>query len=88
MSMAHSLELRVPFLDKNFFEVARKIPSDYKVNEKGTKYVLRAAANRTLPDDWANREKIGFPVPIRYWLREDKYYGLSLIHILKTARCA
>ena len=77
MSMAHSLELRVPFLDKNFFEVARKIPSDYKVNEKGTKYVLRAAANRTLPDDWANREKIGFPVPIRYWLREDKYYGFA-----------
>ncbi len=77
MSMAHSLELRVPFLDKNVMEMARKIPSDYKINEKNTKYVLRQAANRILPDDWANREKIGFPVPIKFWLREDKYYNLT-----------
>jgi len=77
MSMAHSLELRVPFLDKNVFEMARKIPSDYKINGKNTKYVLRMAANRTIPDDWANREKVGFPVPIRYWLREEKYYGFA-----------
>lgn len=74
MSMAHSLELRVPFLDKNVMEMARKIPSEYKINGINTKYVLRQAANRTIPDDWANREKVGFPVPIRYWLREDKYY--------------
>jgi asparagine synthase (glutamine-hydrolyzing) len=77
MSMAHSLELRVPFLDKNVMEMARKIPSDYKINGVNTKYVLRQAANRTIPDDWANREKIGFPVPIKYWLCEDKYYNFT-----------
>ena len=77
MSMAHSLELRVPFLDKNVMEMARKIPSDYKINGVNTKYVLRQAANRTIPDDWANREKVGFPVPIKFWLREEKYYDYA-----------
>ncbi len=75
MSMAHSLELRVPFLDKIVMEKAEKIPSEYKVNDIDTKYVLRQAANRTLPDAWANRKKAGFPVPIRHWLREEKYYN-------------
>ncbi len=74
MSMAHSLELRVPFLDKFVMEQAEKIPADYKVNDIDTKYVLRQAANRILPDAWANRKKAGFPVPIRHWLREKKYY--------------
>lgn len=74
MSMAHSLELRVPFLDKLVMEQAEKIPAEYKVNEIDTKYVLRQAANRTLPDAWANRKKAGFPVPIRHWLREETYY--------------
>ncbi|MBP3919768.1 MAG: asparagine synthase (glutamine-hydrolyzing) [Clostridia bacterium] len=75
MSMAHSLELRVPFLDKEVMEQAEKIPAEYKVNTLDTKYVLRQAANRTLPDAWANRKKAGFPVPIRYWLREEPYYN-------------
>jgi len=74
MSMAHSLELRVPYLDKEVMAHAQTIPSRYKINGKNTKYVLRRAANKTLPDDWANRKKMGFPVPIRYWLREEKYY--------------
>ncbi|MBR3995548.1 MAG: asparagine synthase (glutamine-hydrolyzing) [Clostridia bacterium] len=76
MSMAHSLELRVPFLDKVVMEMAEKIPHEYKVNEKDTKYVFRKAANRTLPDEWADRKKQGFPVPIRFWLREEKYYNI------------
>ncbi len=76
MSMAHSLELRVPFLDKEVMEMAEKIPHEYKVNEKDTKYVFRKAANKTLPDEWADRKKQGFPVPIRFWLREDKYYNI------------
>ena len=76
MSMAHSLELRVPFLDKEVMEMAEKIPHEYKVNEKDTKYVFRKAANKTLPDEWADRKKQGFPVPIRYWLREKKYYDI------------
>ncbi|MBQ5390467.1 MAG: asparagine synthase (glutamine-hydrolyzing), partial [Clostridia bacterium] len=73
MSMAHSLELRVPFLDKEVMKMAEDIPSKYKITPENTKYVLRHAANRTLPDEWANREKKGFPVPIRLWLREEKY---------------
>lgn len=76
MSMAHSLELRVPYLDRVVMASAQKIPSRYRVNEGGTKYVLRRAANRTLPDEWATRPKMGFPVPIRNWLREDRFYEL------------
>lgn len=74
MSMAHSLELRVPYLDREVMKQAQTIPSDYKINGKNTKYVFRQAANMTIPDDWADRPKVGFPVPIRFWLREDKYY--------------
>ena len=76
MSMASSLELRVPFLDKEVLAHAAKIPAKYKISPENTKFVLRKAANKTLPDAWADREKKGFPVPIRYWLREDKYYNI------------
>ena len=76
MSMASSLELRVPFLDKKVMEQAQALPHEYKINGKNTKYIFRKAANRTLPDEWADRKKLGFPVPIRYWLAEDKYYEL------------
>ncbi len=74
MCMAHSLELRVPFLDKKVMEFAEHIPARYRVNEEGCKLVLRHAANRTLPDEWATRKKVGFPVPVKFWLREQKYY--------------
>ena len=74
MSMAHSLELRVPYLDRDIMAQAQTLPAAYKIDGKNTKQVLRAAANKTLPDEWANREKKGFPVPIRNWLREDRYY--------------
>lgn len=76
MSMASSLELRVPFLDKKVMEQAQALPHEYKINGKNTKYIFRKAANRTLPDEWADRKKLGFPVPIRYWLKEEKYYEL------------
>ncbi len=76
MSMAHSLELRVPFLDKLVMEEAETLPTAYKVNETDTKYVLRKAANKILPDEWADRKKAGFPVPIRHWLCEEPYYNL------------
>lgn len=74
MSMAHSLELRVPFLDKKVMEFAQHIPVKYRVNENGNKQVLRHAANRILPDEWATRPKVGFPVPLKFWLREQRYY--------------
>ena len=76
MCMAHSLELRVPFLDKRVMHFAETIPTRYRIQGTDTKVVMRHAANKTLPDEWANRPKKGFPVPIRYWLREEKYYNL------------
>jgi asparagine synthase (glutamine-hydrolysing) len=80
MSMAHSLEVRVPFLDKKVFEVARHIPTQYKVNRQNTKYAMRLAANRHLPDEVADKKKLGFPVPIRIWIKDEKYYNM-----IKTA---
>ncbi len=76
MSMAASLELRVPFLDYEVMRHASSLPAEYKITSENTKYVFRKAANKTLPDEWAVREKKGFPVPIRFWLREDKYYNI------------
>ena len=73
-SMANSLELRVPFLDKQVMALAEKIPSECRVNDKTTKLALRRAAERTLPQKTAMKDKLGFPVPIRLWLAEDKYY--------------
>lgn len=74
MSMAHSLELRVPFLDKEVIRLASTLPQNHRVSGKVTKVALRKAAEASLPDAWANREKIGFPVPIRYWFREATIY--------------
>lgn len=76
MSMAHSLEVRVPFLDKEVFKVASRIPVKYKVNKKNTKYAMRLAANRHIPEEVAAKKKLGFPVPIRVWLKDPKYYGI------------
>ncbi|MGL4799355.1 MAG: asparagine synthase (glutamine-hydrolyzing) [Cellulosilyticaceae bacterium] len=76
MSMAHSLELRVPFLDKEVCRIATKVPLHYKVNKENTKYAMRLAAKRNMPESTANKKKLGFPVPIRVWLKEDKYYNI------------
>ena len=76
MSMAHSLEVRVPFLDKEVFGVASKIPTNYRVNQTATKYAFRMATKKVLPEDTASRRKLGFPVPIRIWLKEDKYFNI------------
>ena len=75
-SMANSLELRVPFLDKKVLELAERIPVKHRVNTKTTKLALRLAAEKTLPERTARKDKLGFPVPIRVWLREDGYYSV------------
>ena len=75
MTMAQSLELRVPFLDKELFKESLTIPSYYKVNDETTKYALRRASEKAVPKDWAKRPKKGFPVPFSIWIREDKYYN-------------
>lgn len=76
MSMAHSIELRVPFLDKEVMKVGEVIPTKYKVNDETTKVALRYAAKEVLPEEWAKRQKKGFPVPIRFWFKEQKYYDM------------
>jgi len=80
MSMAHSLEVRVPYLDKEVFRVASRLPIKHRVTRKNTKYAFRQAAARHLPPETADRKKLGFPVPIRIWLREEKYYTLVKNH--------
>ena len=74
MGMAHSLEVRVPFLDKRVMEVAQALPLDYKVDAPKTKIALRKAAERTIQKKTAEKKKLGFPIPIRVWLREEQYY--------------
>jgi asparagine synthase (glutamine-hydrolysing) len=71
MTMAHSLELRVPFLDKAVFDVASKIPTNLKTANGTTKYILRKAVEGIVPDHVLSRKKLGFPVPIRHWLRDE-----------------
>ena len=76
MSMANSLELRVPFLDKEVFGVARTIPYQLRVNKENTKYAMRKAALRHMPKASAEKKKLGFPVPTRVWLKDEKYYNI------------
>ena len=77
MSMANSLELRVPFLDKEVWNLARTIPSKFKVTKDGrTKVAMREAALKNMPEKVAQRKKLGFPVPTREWLKQEKYYNI------------
>ena len=76
MSMANSLELRVPILDKEVFALAKTIPTKYKLSHNTTKYILRKAASKRIPEEWYKRRKKGFPVPIIKWFREEKYYNI------------
>ncbi len=75
MSMANSLELRVPFLDKKMLELAVTLPTKYRIDGNVTKVALRAAALRQLPERTAHKKKLGFPVPLNDWLRQDEYYN-------------
>ncbi|WP_105345231.1 asparagine synthase (glutamine-hydrolyzing) [Mycobacterium sp. ITM-2016-00318] len=81
MTMANSLELRVPFLDPEVFAVASRLPLDQKITRATTKYALRRALKPVIPPHVLNRPKLGFPVPIRHWLRAgellDWAYGLA-----------
>ena len=79
MTMASSLEGRVPFIDKEVFKVASSLPLDYKVTKENTKVALRDAAKEVIPTDAYKKKKLGFPVPIREWLKDDDVY-----HIVKN----
>jgi asparagine synthase (glutamine-hydrolysing) len=85
MTMAHSLELRVPFLDKEVFRVASKISPDLKIANNTTKYILRKAAEGVVPAHVLNRRKLGFPVPIRHWLKAEMHdWALNIIRESET----
>ncbi len=74
MTMANSLELRVPFLDREVFKVSEEIPLKYIIHDYITKYAFRKAANKTIPEEWAKRKKLGFLVPFKDWIKEDRWY--------------
>ncbi|MVP01750.1 MULTISPECIES: asparagine synthase (glutamine-hydrolyzing) [Paenibacillus] len=83
MTMAHSLELRVPFLDKELFEVARRIPAKYRIAEGTTKHIFRKAMEGVVPDFIMNRPKLGFPVPLRDWLKGPT--GTTMVEQIKAS---
>ena len=74
MGMANSLEVRVPFLDKKVLELSETLPLEYKVRAPKTKVALRGAAEKVIRSKTAEKKKLGFPIPIRVWLREEPYY--------------
>ena len=72
MTMASSLEGRVPFIDKEVFKVASTLPIDYKVTKENTKVALREAAKEVIPTEAYKKKKLGFPVPIREWMKTSE----------------
>lgn len=75
MTMANSIEGRVPFTDIEVFKLARTIPDKYKVTKENTKVALRMAAKMDIPNESYNKKKLGFPVPLREWIKEDDIYS-------------
>jgi len=79
MGNFNNVKLLAPFLDKRLVDLGLTVPLQYRVNKFTTKYVLREAAKKVLPEKWYNKKKLGFPIPLRNWLREDKYYQIVKI---------
>lgn len=75
MTMANSLEGRVPFVDTKVFNVAKTLPLNAKVTKENTKVALRKAAQKDIPNESYNKKKLGFPVPIREWMKEKDVYS-------------
>ena len=73
MTMASSIEGRVPFIDKEVFKVASHLPFDYKVTKENTKVALRAAAKEVIPTEAYKKKKLGFPVPVREWIKDGSF---------------
>ena len=74
MTMAHSIESRVPFTDKEVFHVASQLKDNQKVTKENTKVLLRQAAKKVIPNEAYKKKKLGFPVPLREWMREEDLY--------------
>ena len=75
MSMANSIELRVPYLDRIIVDYAKTIPTKYKIKNNQTKYLFRQVANEYLDKEIANKKKLGFPIPIREWIKDNDIYN-------------
>ena len=75
-TMMFGLEARTPFLDKKVYEVARRLPQKAKINKLTTKIALRMAAKKVVPNEVYKKKKLGFPVPLREWLKTDKLYNI------------
>lgn len=73
MSTAAGLEIRMPLTDRRIFDIASRMPSEFKVNDEQNKVAFRTAAAKVLPEEIAFRKKLGFIVPIRIWLADDRY---------------
>lgn len=73
MSRAAGLEIRMPLTDRRIFDIASRMPSRYKVTEEQNKVALRTAAAKVLPEEIAFRKKLGFIVPIRIWMADERY---------------
>lgn len=74
-TMMFSLEARTPFLDDKVYEVAKNIPFNAKINSETTKPALRLAAKSVIPNESYKKKKLGFPVPLREWIKEDDLYN-------------
>ena len=86
MTMANSIEHRVPFLDKVVWEVARRVPTKYLVKGMKTKFIFRDIADDKMPDEWSGRRKLGFPVPFSKWIREEEYYKENMQLLAKYCK--
>lgn len=75
MTMANSIEGRTPFVDKEVFRIASSLPLEYKVSKTNTKIALREAARKDIPSKAYEKKKLGFPVPLRKWMKEDDFYN-------------
>lgn len=84
MSMANSLEVRVPYLDRIVIDYARHIPTKYKVDKNTTKKCFRRVASEVLEDKVSSKKKLGFPVPIRNWIKEDDIYNKIKLRFLEA----
>lgn len=73
MSTAAGLEIRMPLTDRRIFDIASRMPSRFKVNEEQNKVAFRTAAAKVLPEEIAFRKKLGFIVPIRIWMADERY---------------
>lgn len=85
MSMANSLEVRVPYLDRPLIDYARHLPTKYKVDKYKTKKLFRDIAHETLESKVSDKKKLGFPVPIRVWMKDDDVYNTIKVRFEKAS---